>query len=173
MVRIGGAVVLRHVATGTLRGCVSEVARGMASCAVLDLVTTRKREEVVACELCAPIRAHRIMAFDTIRGETGTHVVRGCRGVVFVHVAVDTIVPHTCEGQRIVGRVTIHTARVAMCTDERETILLVQFGDIIHQPGPRCVTTGAVIANGHGMNIRMAGNAIRRYRCIEYHGSVT
>ena len=161
MVRVRCAIEIRHVATGTLRGCIREVARGMASCAVLDLVTTRKREEVVACELCAPIRAHRIMALDTIRGETGTHVVRGCRGVVLVDMAVDAIVPHTCKGQRIVGRMTIHTAHVAVRPDERETVLLMQFRNIIHQPGPRRVASCTVIANGHGMNIRVAGNAIR------------
>ena len=125
MIRVGGAVELRHVATGTLRGCISKVARGMASCAVLDLVTTCKREEVVACELCAPVRAHRIMAFDAIHGETGTHVVRRCRGPVLVDVAVDAVVPNTCERQCIVRDMAIHTARVTVRTDQREPVLLV------------------------------------------------
>ncbi len=76
VVRVGGAIVLRHVATGTLRGCISEVARGMATCAVLDIMSTCQREKVVVCELRPPTSTHRIMALDAIRRETRAHVVR-------------------------------------------------------------------------------------------------
>ncbi len=76
MVRIGGTVVFRHVATGTLRRSVREIARGVATCAILDIMPARQGEEVVVGELRPPARAHRVMTFDAIRGEPGTHVVR-------------------------------------------------------------------------------------------------
>ena len=57
--------------------------------------------------------------------------------------------------------VAIHATEVAMRADQRETVLLVQFGDLIHQPCLRSMATCAVVAHGHGMHIAMARNAIR------------
>ncbi len=87
-------------------------------------------------------------------------------------MTVDAIVPHTCERQRIVGEVAVHTAQVAMCSGKREPVLFMQLRDIIHQPGPGGVASGAVVADGHRVNIGMAGDAIRRDRRIEQHGAV-
>ncbi len=70
MIRVGSAIVFRHVAAGTLRRCIREIAGGMATCAILDIMPARKRKEVVVGELRAPARAHRIVALDAIRGET-------------------------------------------------------------------------------------------------------
>ncbi|MBK9177446.1 MAG: hypothetical protein IPM46_14160 [Flavobacteriales bacterium] len=113
------------------------------------------------------------MAFDAIRGEAGTRVVREPGGVELVVVAVDAIVAHAGERQRIVSDVAVHAAEVAVRADERESVLLMQLRDIIHQPGPRCVAPGAVITDGHRMNIGVAGDAIRWHRCIEHQGTMT
>ena len=169
VVRVGSAVVLRHMTTGALRRCVREIARCVAACAILDLVATGQWEEVVVGELRAPTRTHRVVAFDAIGGEAGTRMVREPGSVEFVDVAVDTIVPDASERQRIVSHMAIHTAEVAVRADEREAVLLVQLGDIIHQPGPWGVASRAVVAHGHRVNIGVARDAVRWGGRVEHH----
>ena len=43
-----------------------------------------------------------------------------------------------------------------------ESVFLVQFGDIIYQPGFRSVTTGAIVAYRLTVHILMAGNTFHR-----------
>ena len=47
-----------------------------------------------------------------------------------------------------------------MGSQQRETIFLMQLGDIVHQPVFGSVAAGAVQTNGGAVHIRMAGNTL-------------
>lgn len=88
-------------------------------------------------------------------------------------MAIDTIISHSCKGKRIISGMAIDAAQVAMDPDQGEPVLFVQFRNVIHQPGVRCVASHAIITNGHRMHIDMARKTIRRNGFIESHGSMT
>jgi len=76
VVRVRRCIEIRHVATRAYRGGICEVARGMAPCAILYFMTTGEREKVMVGEVGVPTRAHWIVTFNAVRGETSTRVVR-------------------------------------------------------------------------------------------------
>lgn len=59
-----------------------------------------------------------------------------------------------------------------MGASQSETVLLVQFRDVVHQPCSGCVAPRAIIAHRHRMHIGMAGNAVGRDRGVELHRTV-
>lgn len=76
VVRVRRCIEIRHVTTRAYRGGICEVARGMAPCAILYFMTTGEREKVMVGEVGVPTRAHWIVTFNAVRGETSTRVVR-------------------------------------------------------------------------------------------------
>lgn len=65
----------------------------------------------------------------------------------------------------------IGAAQVSMRTDQRESILLVQFRDRVHDPIHRGMTARAIIAHAHPMHVGVARCAIHGCR-IEDQGGV-
>lgn len=160
MIRVRGRVVFRHMAARAHRRGIGETASGMASRAIIDRVPIGQREEIVAGEISPPAIAHGVVALDAVRGEPGPGMVRRTGRHELITVAIDAIVAEAVEGERVVRDVAVNTAQVAVDADERESILLVQLGDAIYEPGARRMAARAVIAHGHGMHIGMAADAI-------------
>lgn len=102
VVRVRRPVVLRQVATRALRGGIREIARGVATRAVLDVVAAGEGEEIMVRERRSPTGAQRIMALDAIGREARAGMVREGGGLVLITVAVDAVVAHPLEGQRVV-----------------------------------------------------------------------
>ena len=172
VVRIHRRGIIRHMATGTYRGGICEVACRMATSTILYGMSTCQREEIVVRKIGRPTRAHRIVTVHAILRETGTRMVRVLRSHIVGLVAIDTVVPEPCESERVVGHMTVHAAQIVMRADQRETVLLVQFRDIIHQPGPWCVTSRTIIAYGHRVHVGVASHTISRNRRIESQRTV-
>ena len=135
-------------------------------------MTSGERKEIVVRERSGPTISHWIMAFTAVHGEPRSRMVRRLGGHEIGAVAVDAIIPQSCESEGVVRAVAIHTTQVAVNADQRETVLFVQFGDLVHQPCTRRMATGAVIAHGHGVYIHVARNAIRCELLVESHRTV-
>ena len=132
VVRIHRRGIIRHMATGTYRRGICEVACRMATSTILYGMPTCQREEIVVRKIGRPTRAHRIVTVHAILRETGTHMVRVLCGHVVGLVAIYTVVTEPRESERVVGRMTIHAAQIVMRADQRKAVLLMQFRYIIH-----------------------------------------
>lgn len=77
-----------------------------------------------------------------------------------VEVAVDTVVADPVEAELGFGSMAICAGGHSVCTQERKTIVLMQFRNKIHQPVFSIVATGTVHAQRLLVDIRMAGKTI-------------
>ena len=156
MDRIRCRVEIRQVTAHAFGRGVGEIPGGVALGTILNVVPEGEGEEVVVHHRGAPTLAEGIVALRTIRGKAGGHVVRvPGRGVIAL-MAVDAVIPHALEGERVVGLVAIHAAEVSVHTDQGEAVLFMQLGNGIHQPCLRGVASGAVIPHRHGMHVGVA-----------------
>lgn len=81
-------------------------------------------------------------------------------GHIVVPVAIDAFIAQTVEAQRRFGRVAIGAGGQGMRAEEGETVVLVQFRNIVHQPVQRVVAAGAIRPHGSVVHVGMAGDAI-------------
>ena len=75
-------------------------------------------------------------------------------------VTVDTIVANAVKTQLRLRLVAINTGQGAVNTNQRETIGLVKFGNVVDQPGFRGVAPDTIVANTLAVHILVAGGAI-------------
>ena len=67
MVRTDRVREILHMAGRTDRRGIREVPGGMASRTILDIMSIRKRKEIVAGEIGGPAHSHGVVAFNAIR----------------------------------------------------------------------------------------------------------
>ena len=134
----------------------------MAARAITDVVPQGERKEIVVNEIGRPAEAERIMAFHTVDGEPGHHMIGVLGGEVIGLMAIDAIITKPDERVAVVRNVTIHTAQIAMHPDQSEPVLLVQFRYVVDQPAHRRMAPGTIVTHGHTVYIRVARNAIVR-----------
>lgn len=136
-------------------------------------MSLRQRKEIMLHEGGGPAVTCGVMALVAIGGEAGGDVVRLPGRRVLVPVTIDALIADPLERQGVLRNVTIHTTGREMRTKERESVLFVQFRDIIHQPGLLRMAACTIVAHRHGMHIRVARHTIRRRFHIEIQGYVT
>lgn len=117
-----------------------------------------QREKVVFYLIGRPVETGNVVAFCTIGGKTGCFVVGVGGGRKIGLVTIDTVIAHPVELQARFRFMAVGTSGRGMCANERETVVVVEFGNIIHQPVLRTVAPGTVIPDGSVVDIRVAGN---------------
>lgn len=109
------------------------------------------------------------MTIGTLEGKSRFLVVGIGRTLVIFTMAGNTIVPQSIKSQLAFRNVTIKTLCRGMCTNQRESIVLMYARYVVNQPVFRMMTTRTVLSNGLLMDICMAGNAVRlslpEYKC--------
>ena len=83
----------------------------------------------------------------------------GCIVEIFA-VATYAIVPNSIETQRRFAQVAGIATHRCVYAGEGETILLVEFSDVVYQPVIRRMAARAVVPDGLLVNVRVAGNTI-------------
>ena len=120
-----------------------------------------QREEVVVDELGGPPEPIYAMTFLTSRWKSDAGVAGIGGGVVILQMAVQAFIPDPVEFQYRLGNMALITIQGGMGPNQWKAILIVQAGNIIHQPVLRSVATRTVRTDSSTMHIRMAGNTLR------------
>ena len=130
----------------------------MAFGAIHNFVSFCQGKEVVFNLICCPVEAGDVVAFCAIGGKTGVFVVGVSGGGKIREVAIDTIISDPLEAQGGFRFMAVGTSGRGMCANERESVILMQLGNIVHQPIFRIVAAGAVISDRSVVHIGVAGN---------------
>jgi hypothetical protein len=112
------------------------------------------------------------MAFHTVGGETGLHVIGILGTGIIVLMTTDAIVAHTVEPQGIFGSMAFYTGKIVMGTDQRKAVFFMNFGEVIDQPRFRTVAANAIIAHRLAVYIGMAGCAVLGNPIVEDQGGM-
>ena len=130
----------------------------MATGAIFDFMSPGKREESVVDIIGRPIEAIHPVALLTIDRKGGVIVVGVGGGVEIIQVAIDAVIADPVKLQGRFRYVAIIATQHCMRPQQGKTILLMQFGDIVHQPVLGRMAPGAVRTNSGAVHVRMAGN---------------
>ena len=117
-------------------------------------------KKVVADAIGSPAKAIHTVTFLAVGRKTRLPVVGVCGCAEIIQVAIHTIIAYAVEIQGRFRNVAFLTTQGCMRPQKRKTIVLMQLGDVVHQPVRRSMATGAVRPNSGAVHIRMAGNAL-------------
>lgn len=109
----------------------------------------------------APTRFCCVVAFAAIGGKTGFLVVGIGRSLKVAPVAVEAVVPDPIELKGRGRRMALVTRHRLVRARQREAVLDMKIGHIVHHPIGRGVATGAVGAHGLLVHVQMARKALR------------
>lgn len=142
----------------------------MAGGAIIYGVAFLQREEAVVHGVGGPTGCFGIVALEAICRKAGIAMV-GVGGIVeIIEVAGSTVVADAVETQARLGGVALGTTHGCMHADEGKTLLLVQPGDVVHEPIVGGVATGAITADGVLVDVSMATDAralsLRKYQAF-------
>ena len=136
------------------------ISTGMAFGAICNVVSFGQREKVVIYLVGRPAETVHIMAIRTIGGKTDALVVWAGSGRIIGQVAIDTIISDALKLQTGFRFMTIRTGGNGVRANERKTVVVVQFRNIVHQPVLCIMTPGAVFSDGSVVQIGVTGNAV-------------
>jgi len=100
------------------------------------------------------------MAFQTIGRKASLFVVWVGRGVVISQVTAGTIIPDPFKLQSRSRLVATGTIQRLVHPRQRESVVLVQVGDIVYHPVVGCMAACAVRAHRLLVHVRVTGNTI-------------
>ena len=158
VVRAIGVFKLRLVAGKTIGRGVRVIPRRMAGGTVGHIMAFFQREKTVVNHLRAPVRVVEAVAIEAVRGKPCLFVVRVRRRPELIEVAARAVVPDAAKLQCRLRTMAVKTACLRMCPDQWETVLVVDFENIVHQPIVGSVAAGTIAPGGHLVHIYMAGN---------------
>lgn len=101
------------------------------------------------------------MTFHTFQGEACILMIRVGGGIEIRQVTIDAIIPNPIEFQVGFRNVALRAGSSCVITQERKSILFVEFRDIINQPIFRGVAACAISTKGGPVKVGMARDAIR------------
>ena len=171
VVGLGGALEIVLVAGDAVAGRVRVVAVEVALGAVLDLVSLGQGEEAVVEAAGTPSEATGVMAFGAVLRVPRSLVVGVLGGPEILRVAVEAVVAQPVEAQLGFALVAVEAVCRGVGAQQGETVVLVQLGDIVHQPVGGIVAAGAVLPRGLLMHVGVAGYAFR-IGLVEHQGLV-
>lgn len=132
----------------------------MASGTVPDIVAFFQGEESVVDTFGRPVESILAVAFHTIGRKTRLLMVGiGSRNVI-VQVAVHALITDPVEFQGRCRHVALITVQCSVNAEQGKAAVVMQAGDIIHQPVIRRMASGTIRPNSGPVHIRMAGNAL-------------
>ena len=101
------------------------------------------------------------MAGRTIRRISGSLVIGRSSSLIGVEVTIHTLISNAIKTQIRFRIVAIPAIRQLVVSQQRKAVLLVYFGNIIHQPTVRIVATTAITPHTLLVQINMAIHTIR------------
>ena len=137
-------------------GSVRVIARGMALCTILDIMSLGQWEKVMVDAFRIPAKSKWTVAFDAIQRKTGLLMVWVLRGGIVILMTAYTVIANTIKTQICFRSMALYTTQAIVCTHQGKTIGFVQFGNIADQPSLRIMATHAIIAYGLTVYIGMA-----------------
>lgn len=157
--------IILPVAGVTIGGGTGKIPARVALGAIRYIVPFLQWEKVVVDKLGRPAEAVDAVAFRAIGGKAGACVVGVGGGLVVFQVAVHAIIPDPVKFQGRCRDVALVAVQHCMNAQQREAIIVMQLGDVVHQPILGRMAAGAVRTDGNAVHVRMAGNALgRRFR---------
>ncbi len=162
VVGLCGGVVFGLMASHAGRRRTRERTIRMALETVGYSMTHGQREKVVAQRAARPSRRKYIMASGAFNRKPSLHVVGGHRRLKICRMATDAVVPKPIEAERRFRYMAFHTTDVRMHPIERKSIIEVDALHVVHQPVVGGVAAVAVVAHGALVDVRVAGDTIRR-----------
>jgi hypothetical protein len=141
--------------------CIAVVAGLVALPAVHDFMALRKWEKIVRNILSRPVKGIRPVAISALYGVARSYVIGiGRRSKVSI-VAVDTGIAYPVKFKAGFGEMAGIAVGGRVGSQQRETIVEVEFHDVVYQPAFRRVAAAAVITYRHSVHIGMAADAVR------------
>lgn len=112
-----------------------------------------------------PVDRSGVVAVGTVGGKTGIAVARIRRGHEISPVAVDAGIADAVKLKPGFRDMAFITVGRRMRTQQRKSVVGMQFGNVIHQPAAAAVTPAAVIPDGIAVYIGMTANTtVVRFR---------
>lgn len=161
MIRIRGRVEVGFMAGNTIGRRIGEISSDVAFGTIVDRMPLGQREKVVFYVVGCPADLGNIVTLFAIGGKTGVFVVGVGGGGVILEVAIDTVVSNSFETQGTLRFMAIGTGGGGMGAGQRETVVLMQFGNPVHQPVFGIVAAGAIFPYRTVVHIGMAGDTFR------------
>lgn len=158
MAGIGRGVVIGFMAGNTFRARVRIIPPRMAFGAIGNFMPFGEREKVVVYLTGVPVKACDVVAIYAIGRKSGVFVVRIGRRRVIARMAIDTRIPDPVKLKRRFGLVTIGAVGQGVRAQQGEAVVLVQFGNVVHQPVVGGVAAGAIRPDRSLVHVRMTGN---------------
>lgn len=159
------------MAGNTIRRSIGIIAVGVAFGAIGYVVSFGQGEKIVFNLIGRPVESGNIVAIRAIGGKARILVVGVGGGSEVRSMAIDAFVANPLEAQRRFRLVAIGTGGKGMCAEKRETVILMQLGNIIHQPVFGVVASGTIFTDCAVVHIGMAGYTLRfcirkDHRCV-------
>jgi len=132
----------------------------VATAAVIDHMAPLKRKEVVVYGFRVPLSARKAVTGCTVGIKIELYVIGFFSGFVIRPVTIDA--GHSGGPKPDIGFTDMALIAVnsRMDAHKREGDLFMHFCHILHDPGDWCMAPGTVIAHGHLMHIRVAGDTV-------------
>ena len=159
VVGVQGRVKIRFMARKTVGGDGGENP-GCMTFDAIDVVSLFQRKEIVEETLRRPIESIDVVAIDAFPGVARFDMIRGSRGQEILEVTINAFVADAVELQPGFGYMAVVATDLGMGAQQWKAIVLVQFRNVIHQPVFNGMAAGAVGANRHVVQVRVAGNAV-------------
>ena len=85
-------------------------------------------------------------------------------------MAVDTVVTDAVEPEGRFGNMAFKAGSCCVHAEQWETVVLMELGDVVHEPVLSRVAAGAVVSDGHLVYIGVAGDtgglSLRKYQAL-------
>lgn len=160
MIGVKSIFVIRLMAGKAIGWRSGKISRTVASGTVPDVMPFFQGEEPVVDAFGRPVESILTVAFHTIGGKARPLMVGMGSGKVIVQVAVHALITDPVEFQGRCRHVALITVQCSVNAEQGKAVVVMQAGDIIHQPVIRRMASGTIRPNGGPVHIRMAGNAL-------------
>ena len=170
VVRVFRRLKIGLVASETIGRRICKITCRMAGRTIIYFVTFGQWEKAMVNDLRVPAQIIDVVALRAVGRKPGRRMVGVGRGMEVVEVAVDAVVADAVEAQSRFREVAVGTGCLGMPSQQWEPVVLVQLGDIVHQPVFAAVAAGAIVAEGHLVHVGMAAYTFtfrfRKYQCF-------
>lgn len=156
----GGRAEIVFVAGETVGGGVGKIAVGMAGVAVGNIVAVGQGEEAVIGIAGYPFPggAGHIVTNHTVFRIAGGFVVGAGSGGEVLKVAINAVVADAVKTEFGFRGMALVAGCCDVVAEQGKAVVLMELGNVVHQPVFGRVAAGAVVAYGHLVEVGMAGN---------------
>jgi hypothetical protein len=136
MVGAGGGPEIRLMTSKTIGRGIGKVSSNMTARAIIDQMPTRqwKKQVIGSPGHPFPFGQGQIVASRAIGGIPGSLVIGRSGGLIRTEVTIHALIPNSIKAQKRFRKVAILAIRQLVVPQQRKAVLLVYFGNIVHQP---------------------------------------